>query len=138
MSPASSHSSGTCHLVSTLGTILSRSKRTTFSPFNKKVRLYGTLPLCPTIHASGLALPDDVLLCEPLSPSMPPGGPPKRPLFLRSFLSLPSELGSKLGVPGRLLAGEDAREGTSSGGGGSSGSRSAGSTGWMVGLERDT
>jgi hypothetical protein len=68
------------------------------------------------------------------------GAPPNRPLFLRSFFNLPSEPVStvNVGVPGRLLKGDDVSDGPSRAGGGSRGSRSAAdSTGWMVGFERE-
>jgi hypothetical protein len=74
--------------------------------------------------------------------SSPTGVPPNKPLFLRSFFSFPSDPVStvKVGVPGRLLKGDDVREGASKDGGGSRGSRLvADSTmGWMVGFERET
>ena len=137
MSPASSQSSGTFQAVSTLATKHPGPSATTFSPFSKKVRLYGTLPLCPTIHASGLSCPCGA----PAVVSFPTGVPPNRPLFLRSFFSFPTDAVStaKVGVPGRLLKGDDVREETSKADGGSRGSRSAAdSTGWMVGFESET
>lgn len=65
------------------------------------------------------------------------GPPPNRMLFLRSFFSRPSGFGSKPGVEGRLLDGVDGCEETSSNGGGSRGSRSAGTTGWRLGFARE-
>lgn len=69
----------------------------------------------------------------------PPLLPPNSLLFRRNFFRFPSELASVFGVPGRLLYGDVPREGASSAGGGSRGSNGvAGSTGCMVGFERET
>jgi hypothetical protein len=98
----------------------------TFSAFNNVVRLYGTLPLSPTIHACALSGADERARWS-LLPLL--RLPPNMPLLRLNFFSFPSLAESRLGVPGvpgRLLKpGEELREGTSRGGGGSRGGSEA-------------
>jgi hypothetical protein len=135
VSPWSSQSSVTCVRQQIRLYSVSATLRPTFSPLSSGARLYGTLPLSPTIHAGGCscvaapAAARSILLL------------PKRLLFRLSFFKFPSEAESPLGVPGRLPlrdgdAGRDPGPPPPIGGGGSRGARfamaSLDSTGWMA------
>jgi hypothetical protein len=124
VSPWSSQSSVTCvrqhiRLYST-----SAAPGPTFSPLSSGARLYGTLPLSPTIQAGGcscVAAPAAARSTLLL---------PKRLLFRLSFFKLPSEAESPPGVPGRLPlrdgdAARDPGPPPPIGGGGSRGPRPA-------------